>query len=276
MAATRRSTVSGVKAPSWVNAPNEVAARASIPGDPGNTPGAVKTPALLATVSTAVSGDAHRPERTSKPDWAWATVRAWAKIAAVNSCDFTSTKSPSKPDRGAWNPGRTTKWYLAIRMRRTDSSMRSRNSRSDFATANKWAEALGKSSVNSRTSFPARRAFSSSGPVGAPSAAPRMFKASVKTRPWKPISSRKTPEMTFLDSDDEIPAGSSAGTFKWATITLPAWGNSALNGLSSTESNAARLRSTVGKVLWESESVSPCPGKCLAQSNTPASCMPRR
>ncbi len=32
---------------------------------------------------------------------------------------------------------------------------------------------------------------------------------------------------------------------------------------------------TVGKVLWLSASVSPCPGKCLAQAKTPAFCKPR-
>ncbi len=48
----------------------------------------------------------------------------------------------------------------------------------------------------------------------------------------------------------------------------------ARNGASSTSSSAARDRAMRGRSWCESTAVSPCPGKCLAQAATPASCSP--
>ena len=61
----------------------------------------------------------------------------------------------------------------------------------------------------------------------------------------------------------------------WAVITLrtPA-AIAAWNGGSSRRHNSSRVASTMGSPKWESCSVAPWPGKCLAQAETPANCSP--
>ena len=50
--------------------------------------------------------------------------------------------------------------------------------------------------------------------------------------------------------------------------------NNDLYGYSSTSRILFFLNVIVGNVLWESLDVSPCPGKCFAQANTPSLCIP--
>ncbi len=93
-----------------------------------------------------------------------------------------------------------------------------------------------------------------------------MVSASVTTSPWNPRESCSTPVMIL--GERVAGMGSSPSrqvTATWAVITAvtPA-ATAARNGTSSSVSSRSQQARTTGSVMWESMSVSPWPGKCLA------------
>ncbi len=104
-----------------------------------------------------------------------------------------------------------------------------------------------------------------------------MSMASVKMSPLKPISPRSNVVRTFSLSVAGVPLSSVIdGTAIWAVMMPPTPSSIArLNGTNSMESR--RRRSTVmsGRSMWESTSVSPCPGKCFPVAMPPLSWIPR-
>ena len=122
-------------------------------------------------------------------------------------------------------------------------------------------------------SAPARRAWTAASGMDARAVIAAMSSASVMTAPLKPSSRRSRPMSAGLSVAG---ASSSAGKRTCAVITAHAPAcTAAANGTSSQARRPARPRWMVGRPRWESVRVSPCPGKCLAQAATPASCRPR-
>ncbi|RAO63095.1 hypothetical protein PSN01_00666 [Micromonospora saelicesensis] len=124
-------------------------------------------------------------------------------------------------------------------------------------------------------SAPALRARTAAGPTPpAATAAPFISSASVMTVPVKPYSVRSRSTRTArLKVAGSAPV--SAGTRMCAVITAraPAATMAAKGGRSRWRSRLSGA-STVGSSWWESVTVAPCPGKCLAQAATPAACNP--
>ena len=71
-------------------------------------------------------------------------------------------------------------------------------------------------------------------------------------------------------------SGSSCGNRICVVITAGTPARTAFRkGSSSVRSSSSMLLSTQGSARWESVSVSPWPGKCLAEHSTPPSNRPR-
>ena len=98
---------------------------------------------------------------------------------------------------------------------------------------------------------------------------------SLITKPEKPSSFLSKSVTIFFD----IVAGTSlsiAGNTMWEIVTaLKGEWTAFAKGISSTLSSSARVLRTVGSVKCESTEVSPWPGKCFAELNTPPSAKPR-
>ena len=100
---------------------------------------------------------------------------------------------------------------------------------------------------------------------------PLIARASVKIRPLKANSSVSKPYTTLREREEgNPPKGSITGTWRCPTIIpLNPARMASLKGYNSTLSNRSRVKGSTGNALWESTSVSPCPGKCLQTESTP-------
>ena len=123
-------------------------------------------------------------------------------------------------------------------------------------------------------SFPTSKALRSTLIVGS-WRTPFMSSASVTVIPVNLYSSLKRLFIVFFDNEEGYFL-SKAGTLRWAVITDSTTPSSInfLKGYNSTSLSLFILPLITGSVLWESLSVSPWPGKCLTDVNTPASLWP--
>ena len=124
-------------------------------------------------------------------------------------------------------------------------------------------------------STPASTALTADSPAQAIWVSPPISMPSVMMMPSNPISFRSRSVVIATEWDAGSPLSSNPGSAICPTMIIFTPASTAfLNGYNSRESNSARLPSMVGKLVWLSAAVLPCPGKCLAHVTSPLSWAP--
>ena len=225
---------------------------------------------------TSLSNTATASEGPTTRTWSAMSRPRQGPATEVTAARDKASDAPT-PEPGGRGEVRAPLPRIAYRVsiiRAAALSSRDRGSRPLRTARTTWSRAsLGSGGIN-KTSAPARNARTAATPPRACACTPSMSRASVTTRPSKPISRRSRP----LVIGRETLAGTSASRARTAmcpVITAGAWARiAAANGTRSVARSSGIPRRCTGSARWLSTSSEPWPGKCFTTGSTPADSMP--